>query len=173
MDLTLIEAWNLWWSGEQINNHSIHGISVLWASRVGKLMAFFAGTTIVLDVIGPERLRAFARRMWGSSALLTPKYWAEASTEERKRLLRLALRMVFLAAAAVVLIIMGALKTSPFFLVATLIGAAGMMLWSVPVFAWPVMAVAWVLANDRLERVLRTVAVPLFFLGFALDYLAS
>ena len=67
VDLTIVEAWNLWWSGNQLTDHTLYGVSILWLSRAGKLLTFLAGVTIVLDAIGPERLRAYAVSMSGAS----------------------------------------------------------------------------------------------------------
>ncbi|MFC4563291.1 hypothetical protein ACFO4E_15620 [Nocardiopsis mangrovi] len=68
MEITLIEAWDKRWDGKQLTNYSIHGMSVLWAARIGKLLMFLAGTTIVLDRIGPERLKT-----WGCTFTGTQK----------------------------------------------------------------------------------------------------
>ena len=42
VDLTLTDAWTLWWSGQRLTDHTLYGLSVLWLGRTGKLMAFLA-----------------------------------------------------------------------------------------------------------------------------------
>ncbi|GAA2209335.1 hypothetical protein GCM10009850_047930 [Nonomuraea monospora] len=61
-DLGLLQAWDMWWDNVQVNQHTLHGWSILALGRAGKVIAFLAGMTIVLDVIGPERLRNFSAR---------------------------------------------------------------------------------------------------------------
>ncbi|WP_433696825.1 hypothetical protein [Nocardiopsis sp. CA-288880] len=63
MHLFLLDAWALWWSGLQLTDHTLHGAPVLWSGRLGKLPAFLAGTTTLLDVIGPARLMTWGRAL--------------------------------------------------------------------------------------------------------------
>lgn len=164
VDLTLIEAWNLWWSGKQLVDHSIHGAPVLWLSRAGKMLAFLAGATIVLDAIGPERLVK-----WGEDAKgklhekLTSKviyliagviavpliYWIHKMSIMEPRRAMVWIPAVSILVMPVVMVAMGILA-------GVLVGGLGKAL-----------------ADRRLEKIIRRIAVPLFFLGFGLDYLAS
>lgn len=61
------EAWRLWSAGDQVQQYVLWGQSILWWGRFGKLAQFAAGLVVVLDLIGPERLRAWAR---GSGELI-------------------------------------------------------------------------------------------------------
>ncbi|WP_433701740.1 hypothetical protein [Nocardiopsis sp. CA-288880] len=161
MDLTLTDAWTLWWSGQQLTEHSIHGMSVLWAARTGKLLAFLAGTTIVLDIIGSEKLIAWSKK-----------------AGENPRLKRIVVWTLFVLGAGVSLVFeffawrQGGFE-SPVYdprllfatgLVALLLGTSSRRL-----AGW----VGAALAREGIEKWVRWIAVPLFFLGFALDYLAS
>lgn len=67
MDLTLIEAWNLWWSGQQLTDHTLYGVSMIWLGRGGKFLSFIAGFAIILDIIGPDRLRSRFQKILGES----------------------------------------------------------------------------------------------------------
>jgi hypothetical protein len=64
-DISLIEAWRLWWSGDSIVNFHLFGIPILWLGRAGKFLEFIGAATVVADIIGPERLRAFGAKLRG------------------------------------------------------------------------------------------------------------
>ena len=68
-DISLIEAWRLWWSGASVLNFSLLGIPVLWLGRGGKFIEFIGAATVVADIIGPDKLRAFATQLRGLVAL--------------------------------------------------------------------------------------------------------
>jgi hypothetical protein len=53
-----LDAWHGWASGQPILSHELLGISILWWGRIGEIAVFLGGLTVVLDLIGPERLRA-------------------------------------------------------------------------------------------------------------------
>lgn len=55
-------AWATWWDGGETGALPLGWLSVLWWGRVGKLLQFIAGLVVVLDLIGPEALRAFGQR---------------------------------------------------------------------------------------------------------------
>jgi hypothetical protein len=165
VNLTLTDAWALWWSGQQLTDHTLYGAPVLWLGRAGKLLAFLAGMTLVLDMIGSERLIR-----WGEQA--------RGPLHER-----LAGRLVYVFAGLVVLALVPLAYRVPYIeprplgaalsgvtLIAALLTVVVLTVWAGPLL------VTWfgnALAGRRFERWLRTVAVPLFFAGFALDYLAS
>ena len=169
MDITLAEAWALWWSGQQLTEHSIHGMSVLWAARTGKLMAFLAGTTIVLDIIGSKRLVA-----WGEQLQVSGSKWLNYAVLVGLTIALLLAPLVYLRlnpameTLEALGVVSGAL--SVFVSVLVLLIASAYASQKTPAF------LIWfggLLAKPRFERWLRTIAVPLFFLGFGLDYLAS
>jgi len=58
----IMEAWRLWGSGKLTDDFLLYGIKVLWWARIGKGLELVGGLTIVLDIIGPVRLRS-----WGES----------------------------------------------------------------------------------------------------------
>jgi len=55
---TLYEAWRDWSAGVPVR-FEMFGLSLLWWGRIGKLLEFFAALTIIADIIGPVKLRAF------------------------------------------------------------------------------------------------------------------
>jgi hypothetical protein len=60
----LWDLWSNWWSGQQLSGAQLWGWPLVAWGRLGKVLQFLAGLTIVLDLIGPDPLRAFGRRLW-------------------------------------------------------------------------------------------------------------
>ena len=56
------DAWTAWIDGRR-STATLWGVSFLWWERIGKLLMFFAGLTIVLDLVGPDPFERFGRRM--------------------------------------------------------------------------------------------------------------
>ncbi|WP_304454442.1 hypothetical protein [Nocardiopsis sp. YSL2] len=170
MDLTLTDAWALWWSGQQLTDHTLYGAPVLWLGRAGKMLAFLAGCTIVLDIIGSERLIAWGEQIQTSKgkwiwwtlvplgALLVP--WVSVLAFRRwdppEGTLGAANQIVGLASL-------------PTAIASLTLGTALTVEKTPAVVIW----FGRLLARPRFEWWLRVVAAPLFFVGFALDYLAS
>jgi hypothetical protein len=51
------DAWALWAEGsEHLRTMSMWGIPIYWWGRIGKVMTFLAGGTLVVDLVGPERM---------------------------------------------------------------------------------------------------------------------
>ncbi|MEV4365932.1 hypothetical protein AB0J71_02605 [Nonomuraea sp. NPDC049637] len=50
----------MWFDNVQVNQHTLHGWSILALGRAGKLVTFTAGLTIILDIAGQQRLTAVA-----------------------------------------------------------------------------------------------------------------
>jgi hypothetical protein len=61
MNADLVEIWRTWLSGESVTDSELWGVSMLWWGRIGKLLQLFAALTIVVEIVGPERLRRFGR----------------------------------------------------------------------------------------------------------------
>lgn len=58
------DAWRLWADGnEALRNTELWGLPVFWWGRIGKVLAFLAGFTILLDLIGPERIREYSKNI--------------------------------------------------------------------------------------------------------------
>ncbi|MFV2198446.1 hypothetical protein [Nocardiopsis sp. LOL_012] len=179
MDLTLTDAWTLWWSGQQLTNHTLYGVPVLWLSRSGKLLAFLAGCTIVLDIIGSERLIAWGeqiqtnkgrRLLWGGvlvgAAVAIPIYVSRFSVPE-------------FAAPSGFFGVFSTIDDSIQWAVDDIIVPVALFLLFVlsPLAADKtpdfVIGFGQLLTRPHFEKWLRIIAAPLFFIGFTLDYLAS
>lgn len=56
-------AWSLWTEGLLGPDYVLWGVTVLWWSRIGKIISGISALTIILEIIGPERLRLFGKRL--------------------------------------------------------------------------------------------------------------
>ncbi|SJZ94475.1 hypothetical protein SAMN02745673_01973 [Marinactinospora thermotolerans DSM 45154] len=167
MDLPLVEAWELWWSGRQLTDHSLHGVSVIWLGRIGKLLSFVAGCTIILDLIGPERLVAWGDRMRDQDEDNSAVLGMTISSAGFALLTAALMRPISQSLEGLPLGVRVAVWVG--FLLVLIVLASGFVLFIGPVIA----GLGRLLSTRQAEQVMRAVAVPLFFLGFALDYLAS
>ncbi|MGH3661923.1 MAG: hypothetical protein ACRDT1_12460 [Micromonosporaceae bacterium] len=52
----------VWSAGRPTSNVTLWGLPMVWWGRIGKLMQFAAGCVVVLDLIGPDRLREVGER---------------------------------------------------------------------------------------------------------------
>ncbi|MCG5464853.1 hypothetical protein MED01_003112 [Micromonospora sp. MED01] len=59
----LEELFRLWIAGKETSDIHIFGLSMIWWGRVGKLLQFLGGLVVILDLIGPERLRNWGTRI--------------------------------------------------------------------------------------------------------------
>ena len=56
----LFSLWSRWLHGEKVEDYQIlWGLKVLWWARIGKGMELVAALSILVDILGPQRLRAF------------------------------------------------------------------------------------------------------------------
>jgi len=73
--LTYLEAWKLWLAGQTVQDSLLWGAKILWWGRLGKVVEFLAATTIIADIIGPERLRKFGNSLHLAFTLTKAKYF--------------------------------------------------------------------------------------------------
>jgi hypothetical protein len=62
-ELSLLDAWRAWASGSLGPKCQLFGVQLLFWGRVGKLLQFFAALTIVAEILGAQRLRAFGKSL--------------------------------------------------------------------------------------------------------------
>ena len=72
-DITLIEAWRIWFSGDLADDILLWGISILWWERIGKLMQVVGAVTILAEIIGPQRIRELGTSLQSQNAIATLK----------------------------------------------------------------------------------------------------
>ncbi|WP_214317564.1 hypothetical protein [Nonomuraea sediminis] len=166
-DLSLIQAWQMWLDNVQVSQDTLYGWSILALGRMGKVVAFLSGLTVVLDIIGPERLRRFGARTADSDPVISRWLWVLAvgvfvvsipvfnliptliewgvlSDSRRLHDLMVALAVFFV----IVMIVAGYSKVA-------------------------IVGFAWVLARPMFERILRWLSVAGLIIGFHFDLLAS
>lgn len=51
------EAWSIWLSGQKVDEFQMWNVPLLWWGRIGKLLQFTGGLSVVIDLVGSERLR--------------------------------------------------------------------------------------------------------------------
>lgn len=71
-EISIVDAWVLWLSGHLSPDLMIWGVSIFWWGRLGKIMQAIGAITIIADIIGPEKIRAFGASLQGAvtSAIL-------------------------------------------------------------------------------------------------------
>ncbi|MEU1389573.1 MULTISPECIES: hypothetical protein [unclassified Nonomuraea] len=165
-DLGLFQAWGMWFDNVQVNQHTLYGASILALGRIGKVVSFFAGMTVVLDIIGPDRIRQFADRFKRFDPL-------RSLTLQRLGLWVSALGLLVAIAAFV----SGNLHLGPTadritVVLANVVGVVALAI--TPQIARVLTQVlARGLESRSWERVIRWTAVMLLVLGFHFDLLAS
>jgi hypothetical protein len=58
-EVSIVEAWTHWLSGDLPPTATFFGVSIFWWGRLGKIMQGIGAVTIVADIIGPEKIRSF------------------------------------------------------------------------------------------------------------------
>lgn len=137
---------------------------ILWWSRGGKIVSFVGGATLVLDLVGPDRLRELGRA--------PTRHWGRITEMRNSTTLVLGIVGAVLPMAALV----------PTFLTGSLIGLAILavvMVGTLLAFGF-VAAVHFgppllirLLDTDKPAQVLRYVGAVMLLVGFHFDLLAS
>ncbi|MFI0470303.1 hypothetical protein ACH347_40090 [Saccharopolyspora sp. 5N102] len=61
-DVGFWEAVGLWWAGGKFEEITMYGLEMKWWARIGKYLQFLGGAAVVLDLVGPARLRQLKER---------------------------------------------------------------------------------------------------------------
>jgi hypothetical protein len=56
-DISYFDAWRLWLEGRSTLGNNLFGVPMIWLGRAGKIAAFIGRTAVILDIVGPERIR--------------------------------------------------------------------------------------------------------------------
>ena len=68
MEITFSETCKLWLSDNLPADAILWGISIFWWERIGKVMQFLGGSTIIADIIGPEKIRQFGTSLQSTNS---------------------------------------------------------------------------------------------------------
>ena len=68
MEITFSETWKLWLSDNLSADAVLWGISIFWWERIGKVMQFLGASTIIADIIGPEKIRQFGTSLQSTNS---------------------------------------------------------------------------------------------------------
>src|SRR5687767_9320326 len=75
----LFEVLSVWFSGKPTSASIVLGVPMLWWGRFGKLLQFAAASVVLLDLIGPERLRAVGE--WATGQVNDIQAWRDRARE--------------------------------------------------------------------------------------------
>ncbi|MBP2705454.1 hypothetical protein JOL79_16710 [Microbispora sp. RL4-1S] len=170
-DIGYLDAWAMWLSRDPaLRDAHLIGLSMEWWGRLGKIGAFLGGMTVVLDILGPERIREYGGRI--------------------RRLPRSPAKGVLAAAATAGVALLTSLvgmaadiATGPF---GGRVALVGLVLLVILAVVWIALAaaraklfesalngIAWILEHPRSLEWWRGLSLLLLIAGFHFDLLAS
>jgi hypothetical protein len=166
------DAWARWFDGDpSLRDASLWGLRVLWWGRIGKLAAFLAGLTLVLDIIGPERLRQFSERYVQRHRRGAGPGWSAVVAAVAGLVLGWAIlfpgKVSFLGMSFEIYTTGFTTVTAGIALVVSLALLAPTLLHGLR------RVLIVVFENDALARTVQTTSLALFIVGFHFDMLAS
>jgi hypothetical protein len=174
--ISWLEAWSRWASGNPtLKDNMLWGLQILWWGRIGKIAAFVGGLTLVLDILGPERLRSALGRSVEKIKI--------GGGRARRLLFRLTLVAAIILGVAQVTtrMIRGSSLWEALFrdqlfsfqvwhLLIAVLGFFAIYYYVIPLVGrWAVYA----FEHDKIAQSARTVSLVLFLIGFHFDMLAS
>lgn len=149
--ISYFEAWRAWCGGGQPPPDAVLWfMSLRWWARAGKIAAFLGGATVILDLIGPERLRQF-----GSDPTLPQKYVSKIAP--------MAVIFGWAVLALHSTLLDGWIGSVAF-------GSFVLVCWSLE---FGPNLLARILDTKRPAQILRYISVGMLLIGFHFDLLAS
>lgn len=160
-NLGLLDAWNLWLDGQSTIGHTLYGIPIIWVGRAGKVLAFISAFTILIDILGPERINDYGR--W----LQVEKFPVDTTTAQ---VLIWVAVVVNIALSFLVLRIMHLSEFTGLAAVLVTLFAVGGPIASL--FLGP-RVLGWLLSKPGFATAVRTLSLVGLIIGFHFDLLAS
>lgn len=153
-------AWSVWATGSSASQLPLWGHTVMWWARLGKVLSFVAGIVVVLDLIGPSRLRNLGRgssntestiaHVWRRFIISLVHRWNVPAPQDAFRDVR------------------------SFFKVAAIMIIANLLLLPVMLLVLrPLMSTKKLLWDENPGHILRWISFFLFLTGSTLDFLGS
>lgn len=62
-EVNLFDAWKAWIKCTSIQDSYLWGIKIIWWGRLGKIAQFLGGMTILVDIIGTDRVKDYAQSL--------------------------------------------------------------------------------------------------------------
>ncbi|MGC7099414.1 hypothetical protein ACPZ19_32470 [Amycolatopsis lurida] len=181
----LVEAWRQWNAeNPALKDMSLWGTRILWWGRIGKIAMFASGLVLLVDIIGPERMRRVAGRPRASARRLLAQFFRPDASEEdltegRSGYGRFAGFVIALSVVTVLLLAVSViqdpvLRENPGLQVLLIVlFLPAVYFTGVLVFVAGPLVVEWLFEHERLVQVIRIVSLVLFLGGFHFDLLAS
>ncbi|QFU86397.1 hypothetical protein [Amycolatopsis sp. YIM 10] len=181
----LVEAWRQWGAeNPALKDMRLWGTQILWWGRIGKIAMFASGLVLLVDIVGPERMRRVAERPRESARRLMARFFRQDTSEAdlpegssgygRFAGFVIALSVVAVLLLAVSVIQDPVLQESPGLQVLLIVlFLPAVYFTGVLVFVAGPPAVEWLFEHERLVQAIRIVSFVLFLGGFHFDLLAS
>lgn len=174
--ISYFEAWGMWWEGKSTLGHDLFGVmSMVWVGRIGKILSFAGGLTLLLDIVGAERLQRLAPIVKNGGCLLVLAcsgsvfFLVPVVSDHMFFLVDLVERMPDIPVISFVLFVAA-------FLVTMVLAVFGpIFLFYAPglLVMWVQEQVARLLAHERNVTIMRIGALVCVVVGFHFDLLAS
>ncbi|MEV6039271.1 hypothetical protein AB0L65_49605 [Nonomuraea sp. NPDC052116] len=170
-DIGYLDALQMWFSGNSaLQDSTMYGLGMLWWGRFGKIAAFLGGMTVVLDILGPERIREYGGRLRAVPRSRTQGTLTALTTGGG------AIVAGSMAAAVDVAMGLGSGRLALAVLIATIVLAVGWVAISTArskLFENTLKGVAWVLEHPKSLGWWRVISLLGLVVGFHFDLLAS
>ncbi|MEU6780366.1 hypothetical protein ABZ912_14275 [Nonomuraea angiospora] len=170
-DIGYLDALQMWFSGNSaLQDSTMYGLGMLWWGRFGKIAAFLGGMTVVLDILGPERIREYGGRLRAVPRSRTRGALTALATAGG------AIVAGAMGAAAEIATGLGRGQLALAGLIATIVLAVGWVAISTArskLFENTLKGVAWVLEHPKSLVWWRVISLFGLVVGFHFDLLAS
>lgn len=167
-----LDAWARWFDGDvTLRDAELWGLAVLWWGRIGKFAAFLAGMILIMDIVGPERLRQFSERYLERHRSRYGSAWPAIVAAAAGVVVAWAIffpgKLAILGVEITVYSYGFTAVTAGIALVISLALLTPMLLQGVRRF------LIYVFERDAMARTVQMVSLFLFIVGFHFDMLAS
>lgn len=164
-EVDYFEAWTHWFAvDESLRTATLWGVQIVWWARFGKVLAFFAGMVLLIDIIGPERI---AERYKQRFRFMDDRSH-EAGDGDKAYKFGRNLALWSMAGVAVVVAFVQIMLSASAGLTVTVIA---LFLMALSVFGMPLLVrLAY---QGKFVVLLRCVSLFLFIAGFHFDLLGS
>jgi hypothetical protein len=164
-----LEAWGLWWQGIDLKPMQLYGFPMIWVGRIAKIATFIAGLTILLDIVGPDRIFEYSNRV------LRPR----SDVEGKDRKYSVAIFATPVVALTVVLFlnwptqVIGNEDPDPLLGLLIIVGILSFILWAASVLAIAARLLAKALDSHSGLLSVRWTCAAMLAVGFSFDLLTS